>query len=161
MREEFGLQHRYDSSIDGELRYSFITDTGIRYIAYFLDMSCYGDVFQNIYTFNFESEHNTRTHYDFKVANTIAFIIDKFFTVNTNSLIFVCDSMDESHMGRHRLFNKWFCKYNDGSLEKSDKVVTTKDYTICTSLITHNANPNKALAIMAFEQQANPSFYTE
>jgi len=80
MSEELSSQSLYDFSIVGELRYSFTTDSGIRYAAYFVDMSCYGENIHNIFSFNFDSEQNTRGYSDPKVANTLAHIINKFFS---------------------------------------------------------------------------------
>ena len=57
---------------------------------------------------------------DRRIAITIAEILKRFFAVNTNAMIMVCDSTDGKEFKRRKLFDRWFEHFSDDSILKYD-----------------------------------------
>jgi hypothetical protein len=130
--------------------FTFITDSGIEYKAYFLDAS---DYFPNqpfssgLFMFGFEiitevSEYKEKKAYDEKVKNTIARTISDFLKYdNSRIVIYVCDPKDEKDVYRSRLFNKWFVSLSsETSILKIDDLLYESAYI---SALLQNNNPYK------------------
>lgn len=66
--------------------------------------------------------------------------------------MFVCDSTDQREMCRKKLFDKWFSKFNEGTLEKYDGSVESNDYRIANSLILKNDLYDKEYVIQTFKE---------
>ena len=148
------LLHPYKYTIS-EGRYFFITESGIEYFAYFLDLSDYGP---DLYTFSFErvdpsgQDGTQRPTPGKDVLDTICKILSDFFQKKTNAMLFVCDSTDGRAEGRRRLFSRKFESVNDGSYVKIDRNGTTEYYSVYSSIIFRKDNPNKERLLDAFEQ---------
>lgn len=148
------LLRSYEYSIS-EGRYYFETESGIKYFAYFLDLSEYGP---NLYTFSFEKVEPTGIEGTRKAApgkdvlDTICQILSDFFQKKANAMLFVCDSTDGRAEGRRRLFSLKFASVNDGSFEKIDWDGNTDYYSVYSSIIFRKDNPNKDRLLEAFNQ---------
>jgi hypothetical protein len=144
-----------------EYSYEFVTKKGIAYKVYFLDYSVYfsdfPDISKNIYTFNLDLKlSNKQTNIqDERIAETIAEVFRLFFTKNTNTVIYVCDSLDEKHFIRKRKFDSWFWKFNDGSIIKEDGIAVIEGAEILNSILIHKNNPNLTNIILAFNDLNN------
>ena len=86
--------HPYSYKLCGELTYEFTTKAGVVYVAYFLDMTTYDDLFENVYTFNFDTRIEANIPQDDRIADTICAIIGEIFKNNNNAVVIVCDNTD-------------------------------------------------------------------
>jgi hypothetical protein len=88
--------------------------------------------------------------YDERIEITIVAILSTFFNNNRNSLIYVCDNLDNRQEGRFRKFDIWFKKSKTPFIEKYDIDFTVQDIQILASLIVHAQNPDKDLLVRLF-----------
>jgi hypothetical protein len=88
--------------------------------------------------------------YDERVEATIVDILNTFFENNRNSLIYVCDNLDNRQKVRRRKFDGWFNKSNTTSIEKYDVDFISKEVEILASLLVHAQNPDKDLLVSLF-----------
>ncbi|NJN33353.1 MAG: hypothetical protein HC817_02955 [Saprospiraceae bacterium] len=137
-------------------KYSFITDNSIVYSVDFTDGSIY---FYNlppnipVFELNIKVRNAVESNgqpYDKRMEVTIAAILSTFFKDNMNSLIYVCDNLDNRQKGRFRKFESWFKRSDNTQLEKYDVNFTTQDMQILASLIIHIENPHKDLLVNLF-----------
>lgn len=145
------LLHPYNYTVSNDT-YHFVTESGIEYVAYFLDYSKYGPDF---YTFNFEKVSSSLEKSfspGLYVLDTICQILSDFFQKRTNALLIVCDSSDGREEGRRRLFSQKFASVNDGSFEKVDRNGKTRYYSVYSSVIFRKDNPNKDILLRSFDQ---------
>ena len=84
----------YEFCKESDWNYSFITISGVKYIAYFVDYSVYHPDFDEVYTFSFEPEESTPHPIDPKIAATIVTILQEFFQSKERAMILVCDNID-------------------------------------------------------------------
>lgn len=153
MKEASNYPHHYDVTVGDDSNYSFITDGGIKYIAYFISCESYSPELNNTYMFNFEHERD-RGAADDRIRKTIIFILDEFFENNQNSAIYICDSLDGRELCRKRLFDKWFEEFiqTRGEIEREEINETGEHYTLCGALFIHKMNPNKKNVIKSFKE---------
>ena len=143
--------------------YIFVTDYGIQYSIEIEDGSAYFVSFKpylSIYELSIDIinvEQTLFAPFDRRTEITIFAILKVFFRDKTNSIIYVCDSVDGRHRGRSRKFDAWFQRNNDGSLEKYNVDFITEGIEILASLIVHTDNALKNELIELFLQQ--PSEY--
>lgn len=64
------------------------------------------------YWFNIINLNDTPSPHDENVMPTIWTVVEEFFRVNPDVLIYVCDSANEQQAIRARLFKRWFNLYN-------------------------------------------------
>lgn len=110
-----GSLHPYDFQKEG-MTYSFETDKGLKYRAYFIEFS---SPFYQLYSFSFDKEDGCGA-YDSRVHDTIISILADFFDAENLILGYTCDVTDGREMARKKLFDRWFEQENDGSLKKID-----------------------------------------
>ena len=132
------------------LIYSFQTDSGQQYVAYFLRMDSYVTSFQNVYAFNLEQINNSTHPVDPRIAATVAELFGRFFENVENGIIYICDTTDGRELARDYLFDRWFRQYNDGRAEKYSAQQQTPDYLVKASLILLRNNPDKEQIISDF-----------
>jgi Family of unknown function (DUF6169) len=137
-------------------KYTFRTDNSIVYNVEFTDGSFY---FHNLPSHIPIFELNIRVlnpidsigqPFDKRIEVTIVEILSTFFSDNKNSLIYVCDTIDNRQQGRFRKFDIWFKRNNNTLLEKFDVDFTTQDMQILASLIVHHENPEKERLVTLF-----------
>ncbi len=137
-------------------KYSFRTDNSVVYSIEFTDGSMYfHDLPQNIPVFELNIKVLNVVDiivqpYDKRVEYTVVAILSTFFNENKNSLIYVCDNLDNRHEGRYRKFDIWFKRNKNTMIEKYDVNFTTQGLQILASLIVHVENPNKELLVNSF-----------
>ena len=88
--------------------------------------------------------------YDERIEATIVRILNSFFENNKNSLIYVCDNLENRQQARFRKFHSWFKKNKSNNLEKYDVVFNALEMQILASLIVHTQNPDKDLLVSLF-----------
>jgi Family of unknown function (DUF6169) len=139
--------------------YIFVTDYGIQYSIEIEDGSSYFFSFKpylSVYELSIDIanvEQVIFAPYDRRVELTILAILKTFFQDHSNSIIYVCDSIDRRHHARNRKFDSWFQRNNDGTLEKYDVEFSTENMEILASLIVHVNNPFKDELVQLFLAQ--------
>lgn len=137
-------------------KYSFLTDNSVVYNVeftdgayYFFDLPADVPVFElNIKVLN--AAESIIQPYDKRVEVTIVNILSTFFNDNKNSLIYVCNNLDNRERARSRKFNSWFNKNATFSVEKYDINFTMQNVIILASLIVHTENKRKDELIKRF-----------
>lgn len=152
------MPNPYEFSWDGE-SYNFTTDLDVKYRVVFDDpgdlFSEYPSINGRVFSFAFYASYNELLpiRQDLRVKDTIADIINKFFVVKTNMIVFVCDSTDGRELCRKRLFERWFEEFNDNILEKYDGTVADgAPYSIRNSIIFRSDLEDKEHVIKVFTQ---------
>jgi hypothetical protein len=138
--------------------YYFITDHNVKYKIIFDSL---GDLFKEypllhgrIFSFSFHPVHSEiiPRRFDPRVKDTLSFILFRFFENKKNLIVFVCDSMDGKALCRKRLFESWFAKMNDGSLEKYDGCIAEgRKEEIQNSVLVRADMADKDYVIRVFE----------
>ena len=137
---ELNLPPRYQLTIDNNGAYSFITEAKVVYKLVFtelLDQNLPPNYCGKVFDFSFYP--NEKNKYDQKVSNTINYIIKEVFKNIHNILIFICDTSDNRHHARLRLFINWFRNNNNCDYEM-DEVQISNDETSYHYHIIYNKN---------------------
>lgn len=110
--------------------YSFRTDSDIIYgvVFYAQDdlFSVYTHLSHSFFDFSIEVRDlagNPFPPKDFRTGDTIARIVETFFTKNPEAVLtYTCDDLDQKEYKRHVQFNRWFDRFSKGAiqLEKYD-----------------------------------------
>lgn len=132
------LQPLYPIHQQDESGYMFITDSGVEYTAYFIDISdSFGE--RNVYSFSFEAKGKSAK--DERIRNSIISILSKFFQNELNVMLMVCDSKDRREEARFKLFQRWYTGIPQDEIEKIDIFAKQEDYNICSSLFISRKHP--------------------
>lgn len=105
------MQNLYNIQED-EVGFFFLTDTQTHYAIRFLHSEEYINenlsFSKEIYEFNFQAKKSSnKSYYDLKIRNTILEVLKKFFAKNPLAIVsYVCDSADNKHQARAKLFNR-------------------------------------------------------
>ena len=144
------------SSHNNDNKYIFKTDYSVAYSVEFTDGTHY---FLNlpahipVYEFNIKALNvvdGIGQPYDTRIEITIIDILSAFFENHKNSLIYVCDNLDNRQQARYRKFDGWFKKSRPALIEKYDVDFYIHDIQILASLIVHVQNPDKNLLVRLF-----------
>lgn len=99
--------------------FSFVTKYGLSYCVAFRKMDFDNPFLDSLYSFDFWETNNQKFSKDDRIGDTIIAIIFYFFKTNPNCILhYICDSMDQKHHFRSKLFKKWYDKLNDNSFSK-------------------------------------------
>lgn len=151
MSVESSLLHPYEFVRESDTDYTFTTDEGIVYRAYFIDYSDQFPALEHIYSFNIEPEETRAIHpIDIRIAHTVVSILTKFFQSNENAMLMVCDSTDGKEYKRKLLFERWYQHYKSGDIVKYDASLDTGDYMLYVSLFLRSTNPNYRQIVYSF-----------
>lgn len=138
--------NKYIFSTDNSVAYSIEFTDGTHY---FLNLPPHIPVFEfNIKVLNVVD--SIGQPYDECIEVTIVDILSTFFDNHKNSLIYVCDNLDNRQQGRYRKFDRWFKKSKTTLIEKYDIDFSVYDIQILASLIVHTHNPDKELLVRLF-----------
>ena len=74
-----------------------------------------------------------------------------------NTVIYICQNLDNRHYARKRKFDSWFQQNTNTNLEKYDMAVEYDTMVYLTSLIIHQNNSHKEELIELFLDQGNQS----
>ena len=152
MSNPYLLQEIDDVSIE------FNTEKGLRYKVYFIDQSLlfqeYPDIASLMFSLNIDviEGNPDDSQEDERVGDTIWMILQQFFANSDNAVLYVCDSLDGRHLGRKRKFDRWFWRYDDGSIIKQDSSLADEDQDILSAILVHKENPNIISILDAFNE---------
>lgn len=152
-------QSPYKISEEAPLDYTFINRDGIKYHASFYSVEPLYPEFIDTYSFSIEPEDKSSHPIDRRIAITIAEILKRFFEVNTNAMIMVCDSTDGKELKRRKLFDRWFDYFSDNSILKYDASAPLAEYQLFISLYFCKDNPNRDMLLQAFSKLMKTDLY--
>lgn len=92
---------------DGDV-YRFETDYGIGYL---VDFELDDNPYYTAYWFNLTNPEHTKSPGDTKIAQTVICIIEEFFRLNPEVLLYMCSTDNGQQAQRARLFLRWFNGY--------------------------------------------------
>jgi hypothetical protein len=139
-----------------ECSYRFETDHGISYI---VDFDADDNPFFKCYWFNLTNPKHEKSPGDIKIAKTVICIIEEFFRVNPDVLLYMCSTDKSQQAQRSRLFLRWFNGYEQQQryvLKATDvKSVSpegkpSKDYV---ALIVQRSHPQLIEIISRFDSE--------
>lgn len=123
-----------------ERGYSFRTDFGVFYSVEFDPEDSGLDVVA--YWFNLTNNNHKSSPNDVKIRDTVFCIIEEFFRVNPDILLYICESGDGHQAMRARLFLRWFNQYNkDGRFIIKTAEVDADKATDYIALILQRSHP--------------------
>lgn len=141
--------------------YRFETDKGIFYSVsftdgsfYFINLPPYIPVFEMSIKVVSLGKYMSPPR-DPRVEVTIVAIFRLFLAEHENSVVYICDNLDEKQAARHRKFDMWFQRHTNTELVKYDSHFIVDSQEIYASLIFHSLNPFKQNLIQVFLNQAN------
>jgi hypothetical protein len=137
-------------------KYTFQTDNSVIYSVeltdgsfYFFDLPHYITVFElNIKTLN--ATDSIIRPFDKRIEATIVAILSLFFKDNNNSLIYVCNNLDNRQKARNRKFDTWFNREESVLIEKYDVDVAFQNIQILASILVHVKNIHKEELVRMF-----------
>ena len=141
--------------------YRFDTDNGLFYSVKFTDGSFYfANLSAHIPVFEVSISTVSLGDYlsaprDARIEITIVEIFRIFFLEHENSIIYICDNLDEKQAARHRKFDMWFRRHTGKELEKYDTHFLVESIEIYASLILHVNNPYRQELIDVFLSQVD------
>ena len=89
-------------------KYLFKSDYGILYA---VDFELDSNPFYTAYWFNLTNPDHTKSPGDSKIAQTVICIIEEFFRLNPEVLLYMCSTDNGQQAQRARLFLRWFNGY--------------------------------------------------
>jgi hypothetical protein len=89
-------------------KYLFKTDYGILYA---VDFELDNNPYYTAYWFNLTNPEHSKSPGDIKIPQTIICIIEEFFRLNPEVLLYMCSTDNGQQAQRARLFLRWFNGY--------------------------------------------------
>lgn len=89
---------------DGDI-YRFETDHDIKYL---VDFELDSNPYYTAYWFNLTNPKHSKSPGDMKIAQTVVCIIEEFFRLNPEVLLYMCSTDNGQQAMRNRLFLRWF-----------------------------------------------------
>lgn len=88
----------------GEVLY-FETDYGCRYS---IDFDIEENPYLKAYWINLNNLSHIASHNDMKILQTVLCVVEEFFRVNPDILLYICSTAGGQQAQRARLFQRWF-----------------------------------------------------
>lgn len=135
--------YKYDEVLDG---YVFNTSSGVKYFFHFIDLTelfrkLNPDLESIVLEISFFPLSIGKKVNDPKIAKTITLAIKRIIRKNPNAIVsFVCDSSDNKHEVRSRLFKKWFNDFSKSNLVKIDKSMSFNKREVHRSILFSKKN---------------------
>jgi hypothetical protein len=132
--------------------YIFTTSNGIEYkVAFILDntFSIVSNIeIEDVYQVIIEKTTEIKEPLDPNVSLTICEILSIFFKNRKNTILYICDDLDDRAQARFRKFNIWYTESElKDTIMKIDNVFVNENITgtakVFSSLLIHNENENK------------------
>ena len=92
---------------DGDM-YRFESDRNIKYL---VDFELDSNPYFTAYWFNLTNPEHVKSPNDVKIGQTVICIIEEFFRMNSEVLLYMCSTDDGQQAQRNRLFLRWFNGY--------------------------------------------------
>lgn len=143
--------------------YSFTTDSGIVYTAFFIacPLKDKDDNKHIAYSFGFERKGKFDSEkfnqpYDVKIKNTIIYIIEEFFKKNgEKALLYLCYPEDKYARHRSIIFSRWHKEELSGKIEHFKKNVTYNAEALYGGVLVLKENPFIHLLLDAIDGYIN------
>lgn len=126
--EETSDSASYYFSSPGKGKY-FVKFTRATYLFKTVCSSC-----QSIYEVSFTPEKPEKG-YDEKIKKTIISLMKEFIQENRCPLLYVCDSLDNKHISRLKLFQNWFKDVGDTEYKHDYRFIDLEDYSIILGIV--------------------------
>lgn len=142
----------YKVEQQSNLRYTFRTDYGVRYVVDFAEEYILEDV--EMYQFSIININNHPSPNDPCVRDTVLAIVNEFFQENQSVLLYICETADGKQRMRDRLFRSWFAnnmakrQYTIASASVRD----TEDVINYAAIILRLDHPEKEFIISQFNK---------
>lgn len=134
---------------EGE-EYRFETENGILYAVSFESESMFGDI--PAYWFGLANRSQKASPNDIKIRATVTCIIEEFFRVNPDILLYLCDSANDQQAVRSRLFLHWFNGYaKQQDFYIRSEIVFDEGEENYIALIVQRSNPQLPAIIDMFD----------
>lgn len=132
--------------------YFFKTEYDAIYKVGFMDDYAIWD--SGAYQFLIINENNTPSPNDSKLKATIFCILEAFFAVNPDILLYLCETGDGKQAMRNRLFARWFEEYSENYLYycRTVEIVDRDNVSNFAALIVQKSNPRLNEIIAEFEE---------
>lgn len=137
-------------------KYLFKTDNDILYA---VDFELDSNPYYTAYWFNLTNYSHAKSPGDVKIAQTVVCIIEEFFRLNPEVLLYMCSTDNGQQAMRNRLFLRWFNGYEQQKryLIKSTEVKSidvegnpSKEYV---ALIVQRKHPLLAEIVQRFDEE--------
>ena len=132
--------------------YLFETDHNIQYAVSF-DLETISDSII-AYWFNLANRSGISSPNDKKIRTTIVLILEEFFRVNPDILLYMCDNADDQQAVRSRLFLRWFNAYGRQKdyFSRTEMIMDEQEENYI-ALIVKRTHPQLQVIIDTFDQQ--------
>lgn len=132
-----------------DMLFRFITKNGIKYRVGF-----YPDTFfmtEDAYHFFLERVDEGPAIYDSDVLKVVTIIIEEFFRVGTNVMLYICDPSDSRQEQRSRLYKIWFESYsNRDAFTLADMTIDFEGQIVYGGLLIRKNHPAYIEILEAF-----------
>lgn len=121
--------------------FTFDTIHGYTFYVSFRNMSVETAPLNNLYSLDFGEINKNKSPNDCNISITILNIIIEYTTENVDYVIhYVCDSMDNRHISRDKLFSKWFSLYSNDNWVRYDVTYEVQDAEDCKLSFLYNSD---------------------
>ena len=132
--------------------YLFKTDYGIYYAVQFSQELSANKM--KAYWFGLSNRSQKPSPNDPKVRGTIICIIEEFFRLNPDVLLYMCDNANDQQAMRSRLFLRWFHSYELNQLYYiQTAMVVEEDIPTYVAMIIQRSNPNLEEFVSLFKKE--------
>ena len=141
----------YPVKVRTEKVYYFKTDFGM--LCTIMFMEDYSIWETGAYQFIINNESNTPSPLDTKLRDTVFILIEAFFNVNPEILLYICETGDGKQEFRSRLFVRWFNTYSgrDAYILETAEVKDGETNNFA-ALIVQKSNPKRSKILSEFDE---------
>lgn len=106
------------------------------------------------YWFNLANRSGIFSPNDKKIRTTIVLILEEFFRVNPDILLYMCDNADDQQAVRSRLFLRWFNAYGrQKDYYSRTEMIMDEQEENYIAIIVKRTHPQLQVIIDTFDQQ--------
>ena len=141
----------YPVKVRTEKVYYFKTDFGM--LCTIMFMEDYSIWETGAYQFIINNESNTPSPLDTKLRDTVFILIEAFFNVNPEILLYICETGDGKQEFRSHLFVRWFNTYSgrDAYILETAEVKDGETNNFA-ALIVQKSNPKLSKILSEFDE---------
>lgn len=124
-----------------------------------MDFELDSNPFFTAYWFNLANPEHLKSPNDIKIGQTVICIIEEFFRVNPDVLLYMCSTQGSQQSMRNRLFLRWFNGYEQQkryaikSSEVKGEIVNGKRISEYVALIVQRSHPQLEEIIQHFDEE--------
>ena len=153
--ETINIRSPYIVGFDGKA-FIFVTDNDITYRA---DFELDSNPYFTAYWFNLANPEHIKSPRDVKIGQTVICIIEEFFRVNPEVLLYMCSTDKGQQAMRNRLFLRWFSGYEQQkryairTSEVRGEILDGEPIEEYVALIVQRSHPQYESIIKRFESE--------